>query len=132
MKKQIERIIFLIALVCGVLSLFMDSTFVNVSLGIMSVVYLGLGWLLLRPDESNKFHFVYFLIGYSFATVFVMLLLRANEVELVSLFQYASIFFLVLSIILMYSVEKIKEKGVVESLIKSLVLLLLVFISMLV
>ncbi|MEA1886010.1 MAG: hypothetical protein U9N72_02215 [Bacteroidota bacterium] len=122
MKKQIERIIYVVALVAAVLSLFMNYLFLSIILGLACLVYLGLGWYLLNPNPGRKFHFVYFWIGYSFSTVFVTLIMFNYQFPLTEIFQYTVLSMLLISIILMVSVKKIREKGIIENLIKILLL----------
>ena len=132
MKNQVERIIFIVALIASVLILFMDFTFLSVILGISCLVYLVLGWYLLNPAKTRRFNFVYFWIGYSFSTVFLTLILVNYEVQLFKIFQYTVLAMLLLSIILMVSVKKIREKGIVENILKTLLLIAIDIISLII
>jgi len=132
MKKQTERIVFIVALISGVLSLFLDYTLLPVILAFSSLIYLALGWHLLNPGEGNKFVFVYFWIGYSFSTVFLTLILVNYEVQLFKIFQYTVLAMLLLSIILMASVRKVREKGLVENILKTLLLIAIDIISIII
>jgi len=132
MKNQVERIIFIVALIASVLILFMDFTFLSLILGISCLVYLVLGWYLLNPTKMRRFHFVYFWIGYSFSTVFLTLILVNYEVQLFKIFQYTVLAMLLLSIILMVSVKKIREKGIVENILKTLLLMAIDIISIII
>lgn len=132
MKNQVERIIFIVALIASVLILFMDFTFLSVILGISCLVYLVLGWYLLNPTKTRRFNFVYFWIGYSFSTVFLTLILVNYEVQLFKIFQYTVLAMLLLSIILMVSVKKIREKGIVENILKTLLLMAIDIISIII
>ena len=132
MKNQVERIIFIVALIASVLILFMDFTFLSVILGISCLVYLVLGWYLLNPTKTRRFNFVYFWIGYSFSTVFLTLILINYEVQLFKIFQYTVLAMLLLSIILMVSVKKVREQGIVENILKTLLLIAIDIISIII
>ena len=132
MKSQVERIIFIVALIASGLILFMDFTFLSVILGISCLVYLVLGWYLLNPTKTRRFNFVYFWIGYSFSTVFLTLILVNYEVQLFKIFQYTVLSMLLLSIILMVSVKKVREKGIVENILKTLLLIAIDIISIII
>ena len=132
MKKQTERIVFIVVLISGVLSLFLDYTLLPVLLAFSSIIYLALGWHLLNPGEGNKFVFVYFWIGYSFSTAFLSLIFDYYRWPLVKEFQYVAISVLVVSIILMLAVKRIREKEVGEMLIKTGLLIGLVVWSIVV
>ena len=132
MKSQVERIIFIVALIASGLILVMDFTFLSVILGISCLVYLVLGWYLLNPTKTRRFNFVYFWIGYSFSTVFLTLILVNYEVQLFKIFQYTVLSMLLLSIILMVSVKKVREKGIVENILKTLLLIAIDIISIII
>ena len=123
MKKQTEQILFIVAVIAGVLSLYLNYTLLPVILGFACLVYLTLGWHLFNPGEETKFIFVYFWIGYSFSSAFLALIFDYTGYPLGRLFQYGSISMLVIAIILMLAVRRVREKGVVELLIKSVLLI---------
>lgn len=126
MKKQTERIVFIVALVSGVLSLYLNYTLLPVLLAFSCLTYLALGWQLLNPEKGNKFNFVYFWIGYSFSTVFLTMIFDYYTWPLVKEFQYVAISMLIISIIMMSSIRRIREKGVVEQIIKTVLVIGLV------
>jgi len=130
MKNQIERFIFLIALLISILSLIFDSVIIRVLLLALSGAYLSLGWLLLNPYEGKKFNFVYFWLGYSFSSAFITLFFNQIEWPLVLEFHYSSIAMLVISIILIFSIRKIREKRFIENLFKVLAIMVLIVISL--
>jgi hypothetical protein len=132
MKKQTESILFFVAIIAGVLSLYLNYTILPVILGFACLAYLALGWHLFNPEKETKFIFVYFWIGYSFSTAFLALMFVYTGYPLLKLFQYGSISMLVIAIILMLAMTKVREKGVGEVLIKTVLLLGLVVWSILV
>jgi len=132
MKKQTERILFIVATISGVLSLYLNYTLLPVIMGFACLAYLALGWHLFNPGEETKFIFVYFWIGYSFSSAFLALIFDYTGYPLVKLFQYGAICMLVLTIILMLAVKRIREKGVGEQVIKSVLLICLVIYSILI
>lgn len=131
MKKQIERILFIVAFLVCVLSLFIESNILNAILIISSIAYLFLGWYLLNPNDGKKFDFVFFIIGYSYATLFVTAFLNIVEWPLLKEFQISAICFLILSGILLISIERIRIKGIIENLTKTILLLAWVIIDIL-
>ena len=132
MKKQTESILFFVAIIAGVLSLYLNYTILPVILGFACLAYLALGWHLFNPEKETKFIFVYFWIGYSFSTAFLALMFVYTGYPLLKLFQYGSISMFVIAIILMLAMTKVREKGVGEVLIKTVLLLGLVVWSILV
>ncbi|MEA1886009.1 MAG: hypothetical protein U9N72_02210 [Bacteroidota bacterium] len=132
MKKQTERTIYLVALISGVLSLYLNYTLLPVIMVFLGLAYLTLGWHLLNPEKERRFDFVYFWTSFSFAWAFLTLIFNFYEWSLLRWFQYASILFLVLAMILMSEIKRIKEKGIVEIFIKTMLLVALVVFSMIV
>lgn len=129
MKKQTERTIYLVAFIAGVLSLFLNYTLLPVLMGFLGLAYLALGWHLFNPGEGIKFIFPYFFIGFSFAVAFTGLIFDYYDWSAVKVFQYGAIGILVISIFMMTEIKSIKEKGINEMLIKTVLLLGLVFCS---
>lgn len=123
MKKQTEQILFIVAVISGVLSLYLNYTLLPVILGFACLAYLVLGWHLFNPGKETKFIFVYFWIGYSFSSAFLALIFDYTGYPLNRLFQYGAISMLVIAIILMLTARRVREKGVVELLIKSVLLI---------
>lgn len=132
MKKNIELSVFIVALIACILCFFLDNTFITILLAISSLIYLITGWYLLNPTMGRRFNFVYFWIGYSFSTVFVTFILFNYQLPLVETFQYTVLLMLLIAIILMLSVKSVREKGIVENLIKTLLLIAIDIISIIV
>ena len=56
MNKHLKRIIYVIALAIGVLSLIWEmNTVISILLFVSGAVYLFLGWMLLNPEHNRKF-----------------------------------------------------------------------------
>lgn len=130
MNKQIERIIYVVALVSGALSLFYElNTVLSILLFLFSMVYLFLGWLLLNPERTKKFDFVYFFVGYFFSTSFIALLFNIRDYPLKELFLYASVGMLVFALVLIMALDRARKKPVIENTIKILLLLAVVVLA---
>lgn len=130
MNKQIERIIYVVALVSGALSLFYElNTVLSILLFLFSMVYLFLGWLLLNPERTKKFDFVYFLVGYFFSTSFIALLFNIRDYPLKELFLYASVGMLVFALVLIMALDRARKKPVIENTVKILLLLAVVVLA---
>ncbi|MFO7851315.1 MAG: hypothetical protein ACQERS_06685 [Bacteroidota bacterium] len=130
MNKQIERIIYVVALVSGALSLFFEfNTVLSILLFLFSMVYLFLGWLLLNPERTKKFDFVYFFVGYFFSTSFIALLFNIRDYPLKELFLYASVGMLVFALVLIMALDRARKKPVIENTVKILLLLAVVVLA---
>ena len=124
MNKHIERIIYTIAIATGAMSLFFKmNTILSILLILFSILYLFIGWLLLNPEHSKKFDFLYLIVGYFFSSSFLALLFKNRDYPLLDMFIYGSIAMLLLSLILILGIDRARKKPLVENTVKILLLL---------
>jgi len=124
MNKQIKRLVYVVALVSGALSLVFElNTVLSILLFLFSMVYLFLGWLLLNPERTKKFDFVYFFVGYFFSTSFIALFFNIRDYPLKELFLYASVGMLVFALVLIMALDRARKKPVAENAVKIVLLL---------
>ena len=127
MNKHLKRIIYVIALAIGVLSLIWEmNTVISILLFVSGAVYLFLGWMLLNPEHNRKFDFLYFIVGYFFSTTFIALLFKTRSYPMDDLFLYVSTAMLAVSIIVLVLIERTRKRPVTENVLMTGLLLGLV------
>jgi hypothetical protein len=131
MNKNIKRLIYLIAITGGVLSLVREmNTVISILLFLSASAYLFLGWMLLNPEHNRKFDFLYFILGYIFSTAFIALLFKTRNYPMEELLLYVSAAMLVVSVIVLVLIDRARKKPVIENILKIIFLLGLVITGM--
>jgi len=130
MNKNLERLIYVIALVTAVLSLFfIYNTVLSILLFVLSSVYLLLGWLLLNPVRTKKFDLLYFFTGYVFSTVMMGLLFRNRDYPMKEIILYVSAGMLVIILLLVFFIDRARNRPVTENCIKIFPMLVLTLLA---
>ena len=132
MKIQIERVFYILAFLASIVG-FLDSyTILRILLFLLSMTYIVSGWYFLNPEPGKRFDPTYFIVGYAFSTFLMTMLFYTGDWPLLKEFQFVSIFFLLVSAILIITIKKIRGRGSIEILAKILLFLAIVVSSMLI
>ncbi len=119
MKILFERIIYAISLLLAILSMFYSWSILGYLLPLAAIFYLTLGWYFLNPEETKKFHFIYFLSAYSFSAAFIAYHFSFKVMPLANSLTIGSIVFLLLSLVLLITSKKQSPELLVKILLLS-------------
>lgn len=131
MNNILKSIIYLVVLAIAALSLVWEmNSAISILLVLSSLLYLSLGWMLLNPEQNQKFDFLYFIVGYCFSTSLMALLFKARRYPMEELVLYVSIGMLLLSLIMIFLIDRKRNRKIVMNLVRTGLLLLVVLLSL--
>jgi hypothetical protein len=131
MNNILKSIIYFVVLAIAALSLVWEmNTAISILLALSSLLYLSLGWLLLNPEQNLKFDLLYFLVGYFFSTSLMALLFKSRRYPMEELIIYVSIGMLLLSLIMIFLIDRSRNRKLVMNLVRTGLLLFVVLLSL--
>lgn len=86
MKNLAERTLFVVTITAMILSFFLRHTAIDIIFGLGSLIYLGTGWYLFKPEAGKKFDPIYFLAGYFISTALMGFLFISRDYPMDTLF----------------------------------------------